>query len=51
LNSSHCAPVRRLCWQSNTKGSGDVHTHQRQSRLATCADDHCIQIFNVYEPN
>ena len=51
LQSSHCAPVRRLCWQSNTKGSGDVHSRQRQSLLATCADDHCIRIFNVYESN
>lgn len=51
LEYSHCAPVRRLCWQSSVEGYNDVHSHQRQSRLATCADDHCIRVFNVYEPN
>ncbi len=51
LKTSHCAPLRRLCWQSNAEGSNGVHSHQRQSRLATCADDHCIRVFNVYEPS
>ena len=49
LATSHCAPVRKLCWQTNTAKRIDRHPQHSQTRLATCADDHCIRIFNLSE--
>lgn len=42
---SHCAPVRRICWQS---GQPDCQVYfQHQTCFATCADDHCVRIFKI----
>lgn len=42
---SHCAPVRRICWHSGHSDCQD--TRQKQACFATCADDHCIRIFQI----
>ena len=46
VQSSHCAPVRRICWQA---GESDCPngTSDSRTRFATCADDHCIRIFRI----
>lgn len=50
LASSHCSPVRRMCWQSKPEqGVTDMQSDQVQTRLAICADDHCIRIFRFNE--
>ena len=46
MESSHCAPVRRICWQAWESDCSDGTT-DGQTRFATCADDHCIRIFNI----
>ena len=42
---SHCAPVRRICWQA--ENSHDTPQTLRHLRMATCADDHCVRIFQI----
>ena len=42
---SHCAAVRRICWQAGTPDCQD--STQNQTCFATCADDHCVRIFKI----
>ena len=44
---SHCAPVRRICWQHQSGEFSERYSNHTPTRLATCADDHCIRIFKV----
>ena len=49
VNSSHCASVRRICWQAQPSDCCDdlSENSTHQARFATCADDHCIRIFRL----
>ena len=42
---SHCAPVRRICWHAKRPGCQEAI--QNQTCFATCADDHCVRIFEI----
>lgn len=42
---SHCAAVRRICWHAGHPDCQD--SSQKRTCFATCADDHCVRIFQL----